>query len=127
MKLKHTEMLDNNDIMSHLFLETLAQHKQLMHRLVAENNSMTKEERAERTYSVELFIEGESVDPRKFFEQFKNQYDAMVKAAALELFQEKMRGFMDKVDSVNTILESWAEEVNWDIENPFVKKVEENK
>lgn len=127
MKLKHTEMLDNNDIMSHLFLETLAQHKQLMHRLVAENNSMTKEERAERTYSIELIIEGESVDPRKFFEGFNRQYEDMVKKAALDLFNEKMRGFMDKVDSVNTILESWAEEVNWDIENPFVKKVEENK
>ncbi len=121
MKYSIKELLDHNDIMCHVFLTTLADNKELLNKLAVEKNALPEKDQGKKDYSIELLIDGESLNPRKFFEKFSDQYQDMVKKAALELLRDKMNGFMEKVDSVNTILESWAEDVNWDIENPFIK------
>jgi hypothetical protein len=50
------------------------------------------------------------------------QYDDMVKRAATKLMDEKFRDFSGKMQEMQEVMNAWAEEINWDVPNPFVKQ-----
>jgi hypothetical protein len=114
------DLLDHNNVLSHLFLNCLT--KEQLETLASGNNGKTAEEVDARTVEIELTINGISVNPKKFFDLFSDQYDDMVKRAATKLMDEKFRDFSGKMQEMQEVMNAWAEEINWDVPNPFVKQ-----
>lgn len=121
MKYKLMEdLLDHNNVLSHLFLNSLTSEQ--VEIIASGNEGKTAEEVDARTVEIELTINGMSVNPKKFFDIFSDQYEDMVKKAAKKLMEEKFRDFSEKMDRMQEVMDAWAEEINWDVPNPFVKK-----
>jgi len=114
------DLLDHNSVLSHLFLNCLT--KEQLETLASGNNGKTAKEVDARTVDIELTINGMSVNPKKFFDLFSDQYDDMVKRAATKLMDEKFRDFSGKMQEMQEVMNAWAEEINWDVPNPFLKQ-----
>jgi len=116
-------LLNDNNILSHVFLNCLPSG--LAEKIAAENETMEKEDIEKREIEIELKIAGESVDPGKFFKRLENQYDELLKEAATHILKEqtseKFQEISYKLNEFEEIINSWAEEINWDVKNPFKK------
>jgi len=124
MKFKlYKELLDRDDIMSHVFLNTCP--PELVEKIAKENEGMDKEDVEKREIEIELKIGGEVVDVKKFFGMLKDQYSGYVEREATEIVKnqtsEALKDMHYKIEEVTSVLEGWSKEVNWDVPNPFGK------
>jgi len=81
------------------------------------------------TIPVEMTIGGVSVNPKEFFDTWKEQMSRIVLEKAQELVAEKigskrMRDMQNKLHEYEQVLEEWESEINWDIQNPFIDQVD---
>ena len=111
-------LLNNNETLSHLFLETVSKDKELMAKLTPPKN-LSREKGDAREFEIELFIEGHSVNPKAFFDQFAAQYEDMVHAHAVELIRKKMNSAIEKLSDMKQAVEHLGQEINWNVSNPF--------
>ena len=118
----HKELLDQKEILSHVFFSCAME---FIDDIAKENEGKTKEERSLRKIDIELKIHGHVVDPKKFFDRLYDRYESHIRDEASEIVKEQtskvFRDLSDKITSVEEIVDSWAEDINWDVENPFKK------
>lgn len=124
----YDELLNDNDIMSHIFLECLPDD--LSRRIADKSSAMPKEDIKKRRIEIALVIDGESVNPKPFFKLFTDQYDSLVRKTATEIVKEQTSEKLDEVSNkifeINDIMNSFAESINWQVEtNPFAKAVKD--
>ncbi len=122
--LLYKEVLKDDNILSHVFLNCLP--ADLCTKIADENKGKTREEIESRDVDIELLINGHSVDPKKFFDLFHEQFDDMVKRCATKIVQEqvsdKFAEISNKLDEYKNITEYWAKDINWEVNNQFQKE-----
>ena len=74
---------------------------------------------------VELKIGGVSVNPKQFFDSWRNQMQRMILDKAQEIVAEKlgskkMRDMQEKLYEYEQVLKSWEDDINWDVKNPLI-------
>ena len=124
----YDELLNKNEIMSHIFLECLPED--LSNKIADKSNSMSPEGVKKRKIEIALVIEGVSVNPKPFFNLFTDQYDNLVKETATEIVKEQTSGKLEEVSNkifeINEIMNSFAEDINWQVDgNPFTKAIKD--
>lgn len=71
-------------------------------------------------------IAGVEVDPKNFFDQWKEQMQSMIKKEAIKLVSEngsqKMLEIQSKLSNFEMILNEWEKDINWDVDNPLNEK-----
>jgi len=119
----YDELLDENNILSHVFLNTLS--RMGLEKIAKENEGKEEKQIKKRKIEIELKIDGESCDPKKFFEILYSQYSEKVRETATEIVKEqtseRLRSFSDKLNDFEMIMNEWANDINWNIDNPFLK------
>lgn len=123
MKYKLYEvLLDKDEILSHVFLECLGHEE--CEKIAAQ---VTDENREDFEVDIELKIAGKSVNPKKFFDVFANQYDRLLREEATKLVKEqlseKFRDISNNLIEMEEVVDNWAENINWQIDNPLIKEI----
>jgi hypothetical protein len=119
--------LSSDNILSHVVLECLAaenaETRKAMEEIVAERDRLSKEGKDDHCIQLEVLINGHKVNPEKFFNLYKDQWSSLVKRAAQELIHERLSNkfvdIIDKIQDIEQVVDSWIEEVNWEVPNPF--------
>ena len=119
MKFRLKDLVENkNDIVSHLFLNSITWE------FAEKNKPKTNEEYENKTFNIQLLIDGEEFDINKWLETFRNNYFVYLRAEAQKLLAEKLS---DKACDISNLLEdihskvkSLEDSINW--EDVLVKK-----
>ena len=66
-----------------------------------------------------------SVNPKEFFDSWKNKMQELILEKAQELVAEKlgskkMKEMQDKLYEYEQVLKSWEEDINWEVKNPLI-------
>jgi len=144
----YTELLNEKDILSHVFLGSLPNELSLKiasrtdeiakeiretHKDLEEDEreKLVREETNKREIDMSLTIEGVEVDPRRFFHTMWENYERIIKAEATEMLQaqttEAISELTDQLYDLRTKIEGISESVEWDWKmNPFQKPKEFN-
>lgn len=133
MKFKlYKELLSESNILSHVFMECVP--KKMLDKIAddtkkamdADTNLTTEEVQENRVIEIKLFIEGEEVDLRKFFDTLWEQYETIVKKTATSMVQEqtsdKLNEISDQIMQLRECADDLTKQINWEVENPFDKK-----
>lgn len=72
-------------------------------------------------------IAGVAVNPKDFFDNWKNQMQRIILEKAQQLVSEKlgskkMRDMQDKLYEYEQVLKSWEEDINWEVKNPLIEE-----
>lgn len=123
MKIEVKQLMDENEMLSHIFLRCIPREKliEIQDKFIGEkdwNNESVK-------LPVELKIAGVGVNPKDFFDSWKSQMQRMILEKAQELVAEKlgskkMRDMQDKLYEYEQVLNSWENEINWTVKNPLI-------
>ena len=120
----YKELLDERNILSHVFFNCA--EKNLLEAIAAKNESKSEEQIEKRKIEIELKIDGCVCDPKGFFEEIRVQYFSQVRKAATKILKErtsdKFNEIVGTIESYRQITDSWAEDINWEVENPILKK-----
>ena len=124
MKIEVKELMSDNEMLSHVFLGCIPIEKLLKIKEQYIGETDWKEESVK--IPVEMKIGNTSVNPKQFFDSWKDQMQRMIldkakELAAEKLGSEKMREMQSKLSEYEQVLESWESEINWDVENPLIE------
>lgn len=125
MKIEVKALMDENEMLSHIFLDCIP-HEQLItirDKFIGETDWLNESVKI----PVELKIGNVSVNPKRFFDSWRNQMERMVLDKAHELVAEKlgskkMRDMQDKLYEYEQVLKSWEDDINWEVENPLIER-----
>lgn len=110
------ELVENNTLLSHLFMETIHQTS-WFEKMPEKRKKMTEKQIENETIDIKLTIAGEEVDVREFFTHVENQLNKMVRKKAegivKERTSERMEEITDKIREMQEVVESEAESINW--------------
>lgn len=121
MKYTIKQLTDDKEILSHLFLNCVPRN-------ILEEIAEKAGNWEENKYSidVEVKIDGNKINPKAFFDEFYNQYENMLKKEAQKMITEQLTNkfieIQNKLQDFSEITESWTQEINWQIANPFIKQ-----
>lgn len=127
------DLMDHNNMLSHLFFECVP--KETLIKIKEKYIGKKGEEKDWQVESVKipvnLTIGGYKVNPKAFFDAFRNQIVDMINKEAVKLVSEKMgsekiRDIQNSLNSFTSILEDWEEQINWVVPNPFLEDTKEN-
>ena len=122
----YKELLKQENILSHVFLNCA---QDFIDEIAKKNEGKSKEWVEKRKIDIELKIDGHVCNPKDFFDVLYEQYTDAVKKKATEIVKEQttetFRELSYKLQNLEEIVDSWAEDINWDVENPFNKKENE--
>lgn len=114
--------MDDNEMLSHIFLSCLTQEQleKIKEKFVGERDW----KKTSVQIPVEMKIGGVSLNPKAFFDAWRNQMQTLIgeKATALvaeKMGSEKMRDIQTSVDNIANALEYFEREITWQSENPF--------
>ena len=119
MKFTHKKLFreERDGILFNAFMYAATQDPALKDKVVAQNNSMTFEERQAREYDISLVVEGVTVDPEGFLDRLVKNLDERVQQAAADLVEEKLSDLFGKFKDIETAVEAAAMErllgANW--------------
>ena len=112
------ELLDRNEMMSHMFLSCMP-HDELM-QIKDKQGDLSNDE---FDINIEMKVDGFSVNPKEFFSKFEREFDRHVEGKAREIVREKLSGAMDdlagKINEMTSVVGEWETEINWDVKNPL--------
>lgn len=129
MKIELRDLMSDNEILSHVFLGCIPHEK-----LIAIRDKYVGEGEQARNWKVEsvkipveMKIGGVAVNPKRFFDSWKNQMSQMIskkaeKFASEKMGSEKMRQLQQKLNEYEDVLKSWEEEINWEVPNPLISE-----
>ena len=130
MKIEVRQLMDENEMLSHIFLgciprQQLMKIKDQYVGIEGEEKDWKKES---VTIPVEMKIGNVSVNPKQFFDSWKDQMERMILDKAKELVAEKlgsqkMRDMQQKLYDYEQVLDSWEKEINWEVKNPLIDAV----
>lgn len=130
MKIEVRELVSDSEMLSHIFLGCI---KTEDIEKIRDKYIGTKDWQKESVkIPVEMKIGGVNVNPKAFFDSWRDQMQRMILEQAKELVAEKlgsqkMRDMQNKLYEYEQVLNSWEEEINWEIKNPLIENNEENK
>jgi len=123
MKIEVKDLVNDNEMLSHIFLGCIP-HEQLEQ---IRNEFIGKKDWSKESVKipVDLKIGGVSVNPKSFFDEWQNQMRNMINKKAQEIVSDKLgsskiRNLQAKLNEYENILNSWEDEINWEIENPLL-------
>lgn len=127
MKIEVRELMSDNEMLSHIFLGCVKKEDlvKIKDKYIG-SDKIQKDWRKESVkIPVEMKIGGVSVNPKEFFNTWKEQMQGIILKKAQELVSEKLGSqkmveMQNKLYEYEEILKSWESEINWDIENPLL-------
>ena len=108
MKMEMRELMSDSEMMSHIFLGCI-KHEQLISirdKYVGTNGNEIDWKKESVKIPVEMKIGGVAVNPKKFFDMWRDQMQRMILEKAQELVAEKL-GSRKMID------------INWEVKNPL--------
>src|SRR5574343_335749 len=122
MKIELRELMDESEMLSHIFLGCIPEEK-----LIEIRDKFTENQTKDWIYEsvkipVEMKIGGVSVNPKQFFDSWKDQMQDLILSKAKDLVSDKlgskrMADMQQKLYEYEAILKSWEAEINWEVEN----------
>lgn len=120
----YKDLLSEDHVLSHVFLNCVS--KENLAKIADENIKMPEDKIRAREIEIEVKVNGASVNPKKFFELFTEQYADAVKREATKMvneqLSEKFSEISNKLDEYRNITDQWAEDINWRNGNILIKK-----
>lgn len=130
MKIEVRELMDGNEMLSHIFLGCIPREKlmDIKEKHIGKKGKEIDWQKESVKIPVEMKIGGVSLNPKEFFNSWREQMNRMISEKAQELVSEKlgsqkMRDMQDKLYQYEQILNDWEKEINWDVKNPLVEGV----
>lgn len=127
MKIEVRELMNDNEMLSHVFLGCIKgkQFMQIKETYIGKAGSEIDWQKESVKIPVELKIGGISVNPKAFFDSWKEQMQRIVLEKAQELVagklgSQKMRDMQNKLYEYERVLGSWEKEINWEVPNPLL-------
>lgn len=124
MKVDVKTLMDDNEMLSHIFLGCIPRDKlvEIRDKFIGEKDWEVESVKI----PVELKIGGVDVNPKEFFDSWKDQMVNMIfkksqELVAEKLGSEKMRIMQNKLNDYEQVLKSWEDEINWEVKNPFIE------
>tara|TARA_R110000824_G_C14928583_1_gene648485 strand:- start:208 stop:579 length:372 start_codon:yes stop_codon:yes gene_type:complete len=123
MEIEVRDLMSDNEMLSHIFLGCIPKEDLL----IIKNKYTGKLDWRKESVKipVEMKIGGVNVNPKSFFNSWKEQTQRMIvdEAKALsskKLGSNKLMQMQSKLSDFERVLESWESEINWDVENPLI-------
>jgi hypothetical protein len=127
MKIEVKQLMDDNEMLSHIFLGCIPADKLIAIRdkFVGEKDWRTESVKI----PIELKIGGVAVNPKAFFDSWRDQMQDIIKTTAQKIVAEKlgsakMQDMQEKLYEFEQVLKSWESDINWDMPNPLIDKIE---
>lgn len=125
MKIEVKDLMSDNEMLSHIFLGCIPYDKlkEIKDKFIGEKDWKNESVKL----LVELKIAGVSVNPKQFFDSWKNQMEQMILDEAKELVAEKlgsqkMRDMQDKLYEYKQVLKSWENDINWEVKKSINRR-----
>jgi len=123
MKIEVRTLVDENEMLSHIFLGCIPTDKlmQIRDKFIYERDWTIESVKI----PVELKIGGVAVNPKQFFDNWKEQMQDLINERAETLLKEKIGSgkteeLRNRLYEIGEVLDSFSNEVNWDAKNPFL-------
>lgn len=119
------ELMSDNEMLSHIFLGCI-KHEDLMK--IRDEFIKEKDWQIESVkIPVEMYIGGVYVNPKEFFNSWKEQMERMILNEAKKLVSANMgsiriQNIQGSLSQFEEILKNWEEDINWTIDNPLLQK-----
>jgi hypothetical protein len=130
MKIEVRQLMDENEMLSHIFLGCIQREKliEIKEKFIGTEGQEKDWQKESVKIPVQMKIGGVSVNPKEFFDNWKEQMQGIVLEKAQELVAEKlgskkMREMQDRLYQYEQVLESWEKEINWEVKNPLIGDV----
>jgi hypothetical protein len=130
MKIEVRDLLEENEMLSHIFLGCIKTEdlEKIREKYIGKKDWQKESVKI----PVEMKIGGVNVNPKAFFDSWRDQMQRMILEQAQELVAEKlgsqkMRDMQNKLYEYEKVLESWEKEINWEVKNPLVEDNEKEK
>jgi len=127
MEIELRELLDDNEMLTHIFLGCIDRDKliDIRDRYVGKEENAVDWRAVSVKIPVEMKIGGVDVNPKEFFDSWKRQMgDIILKTAeslvAERLGSQKMRDMQRTLEEYEQVLKSWESEINWEVKNPLI-------
>lgn len=127
MGIQVKDLMSDNEILSHIFLGCIPR-EQLMQikKQFFDQKETGKDWRKDSiTIPVEMKIGGVDVNPKAFFDTWRNQMKELIlkearNIASEKLGSQKMRELRDMLYEYEQVLKSWEADINWEVKNPLI-------
>ena len=133
MNVEVKDLMSDNEMLSHIFLGCIPREQlmKIKDQYVGTKGNEIDWKKESVTIPVEMKIGDVSVNPKQFFDSWKDQMERMILDKAKELVAEKlgsqkMRDMQQKLYDYEQVLDSWEKEINWEVKNPFIKQIINN-
>lgn len=127
MKIELRDLMDKNEMLSHIFLGCIKPEKlvSIREKYVGTDDNKIDWRKESVKIPVEMKIGGVPVNPKEFFDSWKDQMKQLIldeaqKLVAEKLGSHKMREMQNKLYEYEKVLKSWEEDINWDVKNPLI-------
>ena len=127
MKIEMKDSMSDSEMLSHIFLGCIPSEKliEIRDKFVGAKGNEVDWRTESVKLPVNLKIGGVSVNPKQFFDSWKDQMQRMILEKAQELVADKlgsakMRVMQDKLNEYEQVLKGWEDDINWDVKNPFI-------
>ena len=133
MNVEVKDLMSDNEMLSHIFLGCIPREQlmKIKDQYIGTKGNEIDWKKESVTIPVEMKIGDVSVNPKQFFDSWKDQMERMILDKAKELVAEKlgsqkMRDMQQKLYDYEQVLDSWEKEINWEVKNPFIKQIINN-
>lgn len=127
MKIEVRELMDENEMLSHIFLGCIPREQLIIikDKFIGTSGNEIDWQVESCKIPVEMKIGGVSVNPKEFFNSWKNQMQDLILAEAKKVVAEngskKMLELQYKLQDLQNVVESWEGEINWNVNNPLLE------
>ena len=128
MKIEVRQLMDENEMLSHIFLGCIPRQQlmKIKDQYIGIEGGEKDWKKESVKIPVEMKIGGVSVNPKQFFDSWKDQMQELIlekaqKLVAEKLGSKKMREMQDKLYEYEQVLESWEKDINWEVKNPLIE------
>ena len=120
--------MSENEMLSHIFLGCIPREQlmKIKDQYIGIEGGEKDWKKESVKIPVEMKIGGVSVNPKQFFDSWKDQMQELIlekaqKLVAEKLGSKKMREMQDKLYEYEQVLESWEKDINWEVKNPLIE------
>lgn len=132
MKIELRDLMDKREMLSHIFLGCIPKEKliEIKEKYVGKSGEEKDWSKESVKIAVEMKIAGVSINPKNFFDNWKDQMQRIISERAQELVKDKLgsgklQDMQYRLNEYEQILKSWESEINWKVKNPFIDDEDE--
>lgn len=127
MEIQVKDLMSDNEMLSHIFLGCIPteQLMQIKEQFFDQKGTGKDWRKDSVTIPVEMKIGGVDVNPKEFFDTWRNQMKELIqeeahKIVAEKLASQKMRELRNMLYEYEQVLKSWEADINWEVKNPLI-------